>query len=171
VIHDRTLLEELEKLSAAPWEGLVFRHMFGEAPPDRENRRGARWNPPEVPAIYTSIHRDVALAEAEYQIRNQPIRPWARRVLYHINVRLSSVLDLTDKQSLLRVGITDDKLLSLDHSSCQLVGGAVNWLGHDGLLVLSARAQGLNLIIYPNQQTPGYEFRQVDMEEIEKSKF
>jgi hypothetical protein len=81
------------------------------------------------------------------------------------------VLDLTDKQSLLRVGITDDKLLSLDHSSCQLVGGAVNWLGHDGLLVLSARAQGLNLIIYPNQQTPGYEFRQVDMEEIEKSKF
>lgn len=171
VIHDRALLEEIEKLTATPWEGLVFRHMFGDYPPDRENVRGARWNPPEIPAIYTSTRKEVALAEAEYQIDNQPLRPWARRVLYHVNVRLASVLDLTDGQSLIKLGITEDNLQSLNHSPCQKVGGAVDWLGHDGLLVPLARANGSNLIIYPNRQTPGYEFRQVKMEEIAPSKF
>jgi RES domain-containing protein len=53
--------------------------MFGDYPPDAENTRGARWNPPGVAAIYTSLARDGALAEAEYQIAVQPIRPRARR--------------------------------------------------------------------------------------------
>jgi RES domain-containing protein len=46
--------------------------MFGDYPPDAENILGARWNPPGVAAIYTSLTREGALAEAEHQIAIQP---------------------------------------------------------------------------------------------------
>src|SRR5262245_12010369 len=99
--------------------------MFGSYPPDRENVRGARWNPPDIPAIYTSVMRETALAEAQFQIDNQPLVPRARRVLYHLRLRLSSVLDLTAPEVLPKLGITADKLGSADHSMCRSVGGAV----------------------------------------------
>jgi len=171
VIHDRALLEELEKLSARPWEGAAFRHMFGSYPPDRENLRGARWNPPDIPAIYASISRETALAEAQFQIENQPLVPRARRVLYHLRIRLSSVLDLTVPGILPELGVTLDELRSPDHSMCRSVGGAVEWLGHDGLLVPSARADGVNLVIYPNRQGPGFQFESLRAEEIEPDRF
>jgi hypothetical protein len=41
---------------------------------------------------------------------------------------------------------------------CQRIGGAVEHLGHDGLLVPSARHPASNLVIYPNQQTGDYGF-------------
>src|SRR6267143_1133239 len=99
--------------------------MFADYPPDRENTLGARWNPPEVPAIYTSLSRDGVLAEAEYQMSLEPLRPPARRTLYAIQVALSSVLDLTSPQLLALVGLSPADLLNVDHTTCQRVGGAV----------------------------------------------
>lgn len=65
MIYDRELLDKLDKLRADQWQGEAFRHMFGDYPPERENQRGARWNPAETPAIYTSLTREVALAEGQ----------------------------------------------------------------------------------------------------------
>lgn len=114
---------------------------------------GARWNEPPLAAIYTSRERETALAEAEYYIAAQPLRPKAKRVLYTIRVSLKNVLDLTGPGLLDRLGITTDILQGDDQSPCRLIGGAVHWLGHDGLLVPSARrAGGTNLVIY--QQDP-----------------
>lgn len=159
MIYDRELLEKLDEFRASPWRGEVFRHMFGDYPPERENQRGARWNPPETPAIYTSLTRGVALAEADYQISLQPVRPRAKRTIYTIDIVLASVIDLSDRSLLLRLGITQQDLGSLDHRACQQVGGAIAWLGNDGVLVQSARADGVNLVIFPNQQKSDYEFR------------
>ena len=39
---------------------------------------------------------ETALAEAEYAIAMQPLRPKAKRVLYTIRIALNSVLDLRD---------------------------------------------------------------------------
>lgn len=142
--------------------------MFGDYPPERENQRGARWNPPETPAIYTSLTRAVALAEAEFQIALQPVRPKARRTVYRVGVTLSSVVDLSDRSRLRILGISEDDLTSLDHRACQRVGGAVEWLGNDGLMVPSARADGANLVIFPNQQKSNYEFRVMSSETIEE---
>src|ERR1041385_1337531 len=114
--------------------------MFGEYPPERENQRGARWNPPETPAIYASLTRDVALAEANFQISLQNPRPTTRRTVYRISVALASVIDLSDRVRLANLGISEGELTSLDHRVCQSVGGAIEWLGNDGLLVPSARA-------------------------------
>ena len=159
MIYDRALLEKLDRFLARPWPGEVFRHMFGDYPPERENQKGARWNPPETPAIYTSLTRDVALAEADFQISLQPVRPRAKRTIYTIDIVLASVIDLSDRSLLPELGITEEDLGSLDHQACQQVGGAIAWLGNDGVLVPSARADGVNLVIFPNQQKIDYKFR------------
>ena len=142
-----------------PWRGQVYRHMFASYPPDRENRLGARWNPPDVPAIYTSLSRDAVLAEVEYQLSMEPTRPSVTRTLYQLDVSLSSVLDLTAPQTLASVGLSAADLAAVEHAKCQVVGGAVEYMAHDGLLVPSARhREGKNLVIYPNRQTEDYRF-------------
>jgi RES domain-containing protein len=99
-MYDRNLLQALARIEPVSWDGIVFRHMFANYPPQRENTLGARWNPPQVPAIYTSLSRDGVLVEAQYQIDSEPLRPRVRRTVYKISVRLASVLDLTPQGAL-----------------------------------------------------------------------
>jgi RES domain-containing protein len=167
VLYDRALLERFDRLDARRFAGVIFRHMFGDLPPDRENVKGARWNPPDIPAIYASLSRTVALAEAEFQISLQPVRPAARRTIYTIRVALDSVIDLSALALLEKFDVNLSDLESLDHGACQKLGGAVEWLENDGLLVPSARADGTNLVIFPNRQKVGYEFEILDQELIE----
>jgi RES domain-containing protein len=166
VIFGQKTLELLEKIRDAPFEKTVFRHMFGDFSPERENTNGARWNPKDTPAVYTSLKREVAIAEADYYIAMQPLRPRAKRKIYKISVSLSSVLDLSDWQTLETFGLNKKTFDSVDHAPCQAIGGAVEWLGHDGLLVPSARAEGANLVIFPNKQKAGYKFSVLDFEEL-----
>lgn len=163
MIYEPALLDRLEQLGSQEWEGVIYRHMFGAYPPSRQNTLGARWNPREVAALYASLERETALAEAEYRISLEPFRPKARRTLYSISARLERVVDLTDPDALAQVGITEVELTSDDFAVCQKVGGAVQWLGNDGLLVRSARADGSNLVIYPSND---YDFEVVGSEEI-----
>jgi RES domain-containing protein len=142
--------------------------MFANFPPDHENTSGARWNAPEVPAIYTCLDRAVVIAEAEYQIRMQPLRPKARRTVYKIGVSLSSVLNISDPEVLKSLALSAIELEDLDMQICQMVGSGVERMGHDGLLVPSARAQGLNLVVYPNQRIEGqYRFDVLGAEVID----
>jgi RES domain-containing protein len=140
--------------------------MFAAYLPERENTLGARWNPPEVPAIYTSLSRDGVLAEAEYQMSMEPLRPRVRRTLYEIEVSLSSVLDLSSQSALSVLGLSLSDLATIDHTKCQMVGGAIEHLEHDGLLVPSARALATNLVIYPNRQNEDYTFRVMSQEVV-----
>lgn len=166
MVFDRETIQALEQFAPTPWEGVVFRHMFASFPPERENVRGARWNPPQIPAIYTSLIRETAIAEADYYINLQPIRPRARRIVYRIQITLNSVLDLSDLPTLSTIGLNEESLASIDHSDCQRVGGAVEWLGHDGLLIPSARTDGANLVVFPNRKKPDYRFDVLDSEEL-----
>src|SRR5258707_14157681 len=93
--------------------------MFFGFPPERENRSGARWNPPETPAIYTSLSRATALAEADYYINMQPLTPKAKRLLYRISVTLNSVLNLSSWTALENLGLQKDAFDSTDYSQSQ----------------------------------------------------
>lgn len=166
MIHDRDLLDRLERLDPIAWSGTVFRHMLANYPPSRENTRGARWNPPGVPAIYTSLDRATALAEAQYRLSLEPIPVRASRTLYGIKISLLKVLDLTSNELLQELGLAELDLRGDDHSGCQKIGGAVAWLERDGLLVPSARSNGTNLVIYPTERDPAAEFDILDQETI-----
>lgn len=145
--------------------------MFATYAPDRENTLGARWNPSGVPAIYTSLVRETALAEAEFQIAMQPLRPKAKRTIYGIRVTLVSVFDLSTPTLLAAMGISARELADMDMQDCQRVGAAVEHSQHDGLLVPSARHDGQNLVIYPRRATSEFRFEIISEEMIEARGF
>lgn len=127
--------------------------MLGRNLPAHINVRGARWNPPQTGAIYTSLERETALAEAEYHLSLQTPPMRVRRVIYSVHVALQKVVDLRSFDVLSRLSIPIASLTSADFTLCQRIGGAVVRLGNDGLLVPSVRrAGGVNLVIYPTQQ-------------------
>jgi RES domain-containing protein len=163
VTYSTLLLDALSTLAASEWEGVVYRHMFGSIPPERENQLGARWNPPEVPAMYCSLERQTAIAEGDFQIAAQPLRPKATRRVHRIQVSLTSVVQLTDWKVLEHLGVVQASFDSVEPPRCKEIGGALAYLGHDGILVPSARCSGINLIIYP---TAGYSFKPLDFSVI-----
>jgi len=140
--------------------------MFGDYPPDTENTRGARWNPQGVAAIYTSLTRDGALAEAEHQIAMQPIPPRARRTIYTLELSLTTILDLTDTELLQDLGIGPAELTANDMIACRQLGGAVHWLERDGLLLPSARSPSTNLVIFPANRPADARFEIIGAEPV-----
>jgi RES domain-containing protein len=140
-IDREPLLERLERLRAREWRGLVYRHVLGRQPPASRNHCGARWNPRGLSALYASLERDTALAEAE------PTRSRSKRTIYGLLVDLGQVVDLRDRGLLAELGVAD----AADRSASQRLGAAVARLGHDGLLVPSARAAGTNLVMFPHR--------------------
>jgi hypothetical protein len=55
MVDGSSLENILASLQSSPWSGKVYRVMLNDYPPDRENTQGARWNPPDVAAIYTCL--------------------------------------------------------------------------------------------------------------------
>lgn len=156
--YDPDLLDQLERLEAQPWSGTVFRYTGGRRP-EQENTVGARWNPPEIAAIYTALDRDTLLAEFEYHFAAHSPRP--RRsafTLYSMRVEVQNVVDLRGPGLLEKLGISSASLGADDHSACRRVGGAIEYLPRGGILVPSARrSAGDNLVIFPHHQNLDYE--------------
>lgn len=144
---DPQLLDQLEALPSAPWNGTAWRHMFNDYPPERVNTGGARWNPRGVGAIYTALDAETALAEGQHAVDVQRRRLFAKRVLYEVEIQAEDVVDLTGEGLLNTLGLTIEQLASDDFTACQQVGGALAWLGRGGLVVPSARNDGSNLVI------------------------
>lgn len=142
------LLDRLQAITASPWQGLAYRHMFASYPPNAENTRGARWNPPGIAAIYLSLVREGALAEAEHVITMQPVRPTATRTIFTVSITLRSVLDLTNPVLLAELGVGSAERVDPTMHACRVVGGAVASLAHDAVLVPSARSEATNLVIF-----------------------
>jgi RES domain-containing protein len=91
-------------------------------------------------------------------IAMQPVPPRATRTIYELDVSIENLLDLTDAGRLATIGITEEDFESIPWEPCQRVGGAVAWLGHDGLLIPSVRdSDGSNLVIFTANQSPGSE--------------
>jgi len=168
LVVDEELLEKLEGLPSRTFVGEIYRHTIGARNPEVENTRGARWNPSDVAAIYTSLERRTAVAEGNYLLDSQSPRPRVRRVVHKIRVSLRRVLDLRSVGLLNELGVDDEALRSDDHWACQRVGEAAKHLGYDGIIVPSARADGSNLILYPTNPRE-HEFEVLESEVIDDS--
>ena len=163
---DRSSLESiLASLKSSAWSGRVFRVMLNDYPPDRENTQGARWNPPDIAAIYTCLKPAVCIAEVEYGLARQPrpVKPGLRKTLYQIGVALSATVDIGPVLPELEgIGIGGTQLFADDMRVSQEIGRLVTWFGFDGLFVPSARSSGNNLVIYPGRANDSYRFEVVD---------
>jgi RES domain-containing protein len=151
------LLDRLERINSQQFSDSVFRHVLGTNDPVRANTRGARWNPAGVSALYTSLDRETALAEGEFLLAAQgPYRPKVNRRLVELRVSLLNAVEL-DQDLLNQIGVSREVLQSSDFTLCQELGGGIHWLGHDGLIVPSARGPGRNLVIFTGHQDPDEE--------------
>jgi RES domain-containing protein len=159
----------LASLQSSMWGGQVFRVMLNDYPPDRENTQGARWNPPDVAAIYTCLEPAVCIAEVEYGLARQsrPVRPDLRKTLYQIDVQLSTAVDLVPiLPDLEAIGIGTAQRFADDMKISQEIGRLATWFGFDGLFVPSARSQGRNLVIYPGRANDSYAFTVSDQKAL-----
>ncbi len=167
MIFDQSVLDALEAVAQESWEGDVWRVVFGSRNPLLANTTGARWNPRDTAALYTSLERGILLAELDHlrSLQTPPTRRSAYR-LHRIYVRVDRLLDLRDRSLLASMGVEEADLVGDDHAACQEVGGAAAWLGCDGILVPSARAKGDNLVIFVNRQEPDAALDVIESQEI-----
>lgn len=165
-IHDPELLDALERLGSEALENAtVWRHMFNDNPPELSNTRGARWNPAGLAAIYTSEHRETAIAEGQHAMDMQPIRPTAKRFVYELRVSAQKALRIR-RSDLPTLGLAESDLESTDFSACQRVGAHAAFLEYDAIIVPSARADGANIVIFVNELAADAVFERVDQEEV-----
>lgn len=170
MLYDQDLLDALEGLEPQQWEGEAWRFVLEGTDPFQPNTRGARWNPTDTAALYTSLERATVLAELDYVRELQT--PALRRdlfVLHRIRTRVTRMLDLTDRALLETLGVGAAELSSDDQTFCRRVGGASAWLGHDGILVPSARADGANLVVFVNLQQPDLPLELIDSERLSEN--
>jgi RES domain-containing protein len=168
MIFDERVLDALEGVQPQVWEGEVWRVVFGDRNPLLANRSGARWNPPETAALYTSLDRETVLAELDH-LRSLQTPPTRRSAysLHRIRVRVERMLDL-DLAFLGSVGVGQEELASDVLEPCQAIGGAAAWLGRDAILVSSARGAGENLVVFVDQQDPDAVLEVLESAEVEE---
>ena len=168
--YDPAILDHLESLPTAQWRGIVYRYTASGRSHSKENTYGARWNPRNVPALYTALDRDTALAELEHLLNTQPIPPTkAQFTLYQVETEVEKIVDLSEWTLLERLGINGGSA-NTDSTACQQLGGAIEWLKLGGALVPSLRREeGINLVIYPMNQDPAFVFEVRQLETIAAS--
>lgn len=113
--------------------------------------------------LYTSRSRQGALAEMSFHLRRgQPIVPSRIRFLLHeIRVRLENALDLSARDALEALGLdmTAYGLMSYvertaEYPRTQEIAEVAHFLGHDGLIVPSARSDASNVVIFCDRVRP-----------------
>lgn len=86
MVFEESLLNLLEDRGTTSFASNVYRAAMSGQPPLRPNVRGARWNPPDVAALYTSLKQATAQAEWEYVRASQPLRPRGELVIFRVEV-------------------------------------------------------------------------------------
>jgi RES domain-containing protein len=117
-------------------------------------KAGGRFNPPnEFGALYTSLDAKTAAEEVARGLRARSIDPeqfpegawW----VYELEVKLTSVLDLTNPDALQKSGISENSLTGSDVNATRQVAAEARERGYEALLVPSAAApSSKNLVIF-----------------------
>lgn len=154
-IHDRLLLDALEAIAPVRFEGRVWRVARRGRDPLRGSIATGRWSPQgEFEVLYTSLERDGALAEVGYRLSLEPV--WPSRLfhdLHRLVVRTERTLRLADLDALVPLGIDITRYAGFDYTAPQAVAAAARFLEFDGLLVPSARAPCMNLVMFLDRMT------------------
>ena len=165
-----------------PWSGIFFRFQTIEfATPGQvlsghgAGQHGGRWNPPGLPTLYGSTTDTTALAECKANDRYYGVVTTTPRLLVAVTASLPRMIDLTERTTRRRLGVTLDELAAEDwrkllyvgqESLPQAIGRAVAATGGSGLMVHSAAIpRGVNVVIFPGN---GGELTLVEGEKLAK---
>src|SRR5882672_8223650 len=101
-VHDRSVLDALEKLDPEPFDSDVWRVTRKGRDPLRGASANGRWGAPgELEVLYTSERRDGALAEVGFRLSLEPVWPSLIQHQIHIlAVKTGCMLRLVDMREL-----------------------------------------------------------------------
>lgn len=147
-VHDRKLLDALERLGGQPMEVSVWR-LSWKSRNALQGGSSGRWHPPDTfEALYTSFTEDGAIAEIYYHLSQAPVRSSAEKTIHKFSVKTKNTLRLDSSDVLAELGLGPRPLALIDSTRSQEVGAAAHLLEYDSLLVPSARWPGNNLVIF-----------------------
>lgn len=151
-VYDANLLDTLEQIEGQPFEDDVWRVTWKSRDPLAGSMAGGRWSPEEqFEALYTSLTKDGAIAEAYHHLSLAPVFSSSHNLVNKVKITLTNVLRLNVDQ-LNKVGVTEPLANRIDYSISQSVGGAAHLLGFQGLIVPSARWNCENLVLFLDHQ-------------------
>lgn len=152
-VHDRSVLDALEKLDPEPFDADVWRVTRKDRDPLRGSSANGRWGAPgELEVLYTSEQRDGALAEVGFRLSLEPVWPSLMQHQIHVlAVKAERTLRLVDMGELENLGVDVSRYEAFEYGATQAIAAAAHFLEFDGILVPSARFSCSNLVLFTDR--------------------
>jgi RES domain len=170
-MHDRSLLDALEKLRPEPFDSDVWRVARKGRDPLTGSSANGRWGAPgELEVLYASKERDGALAEVGFRLSLEPV--WPSRIEHQIHVlavKTDRMLRLVDMSELERLGVDISRYETFEYGATQAIAAAAHFLEFDGLLVPSARFACNNLALFTDRVSHAGYVQLVSSEDVDWS--
>jgi hypothetical protein len=168
-VHDRLVLDALERLDPEPFDSDVWRIARKGRDPLMGSSANGRWGAPgELEVLYTSEQRDGALAEVGYRLSLEPV--WPSLVQHQIHVlaiKAERTLRLVDMQELAILGVDISRYETFEYTATQAIAAAAHFLEFDGILVPSARFPCSNLVLFTDRVTHAGHMQLVSSEDVD----
>jgi hypothetical protein len=168
-VHDRLVLDALERLNPEPFDADVWRVARKGRDPLRGAAANGRWGAAgELAVLYASEARDGALAEVGFRLSLEPV--WPSRIQHEIHVlavKTERLLRLVDLRELEKLGVDFARYESFDYSVTQAIAAAAHFLEFDGMLAPSARFACNNLALFTDRVPPGRQLQLVSSEDVD----
>jgi RES domain len=168
-VHDRSVLDALEKLQPEPFDSDVWRVARKGRDPLTGSSANGRWGAAgELEVLYASEARDGALAEIGFRLSLEPV--WPSRIQHRIHilaVKTERMLRLVDMRELENLGVDIARYETFEYSATQAIAAAAHFLEFDGLLVPSARFACNNLALFTDRVSAGAQLQLVSSEGVD----
>jgi RES domain-containing protein len=170
-VHDRSVLDALEKLDPQLFDSDVWRVARKGRDPSRGSSANGRWGAPgELEVLYTSEQRDGALAEVGYRLSLEPVWPSLIQHQIHVlAVRAERALRLVDMRELEKLGVDISRYETFEYGATQAIAAAAHFLEFDGMLAPSARFACSNLVLFMDRVSQTGHIQLVSSEDVDWS--
>ncbi|MGB9117196.1 RES family NAD+ phosphorylase [Bradyrhizobium sp.] len=168
-VHERSVLDALEKLDPEPFDSDVWRVARKGRDPLRGSSANGRWGAPgELEVLYTSEQRDGALTEVGFRLSLEPVWPSLIQHQIHIlAVKTERTLRLVDMRELANLGVDTSRYETFEYGATQAIAAAAHFLEFDGLLVPSARFACSNLVLFTDRVSHTGHLQLVNSEDVD----
>jgi len=168
-LHDRSILDALEKLDPEPFDSDAWRVARKGRDPLRGSSAGGRWGAAgELDVLYTSEQRDGALAEVGFRLSLEPVWPGLMRHQIHLlAVKAERTLRLVDMRELGNLGVDVARYETFEYGTTQAIAAAAHFLEFDGMLVPSARFACSNLVLFTDRVSKTGHIELVSSEDVD----
>lgn len=170
-VHDRSILDALEKLDSELFDSDVWRVTRKGRDPLRGSSASGRWGAAgELEILYNSEQRDGALAEVGFRLSLEPV--WPSLIQHQIHIlaaRGARTLRLADMSELENLGVDISRYETFEYGATQAIAAAAHFLEFDGLLVPSARFACSNLVLFTDRISHSGHLQLVSSEDVDWS--